>query len=195
MPPTQTIQTCSACGEQYPAGNAEQTLSLPDSGTCIMCTFTVAPWEFSTFAPTAPAVNVESVQGIYLPANNPGPTPIAVNVNIHNEPVGVRRVPQIEFLGPRNTLFYITITKGPAGQLLNCPYHVYFQTYHQSLPNQCVSAITHGSPKYPWLGDIVVLKFDGKRMERFRNASLTDDMANISWFFMSHAIPSQEARV
>jgi hypothetical protein len=162
---------------------------------CPVCVLPAIPWEFSNFMPTTPVASVETVQGIYLPANNPQAAPITVNVNIHHEPTRARRVPQIGFLGPLNTLFNISIKTGPAGQILSSPYHVYFQTHHQGLPNQCVSAITQGSPRYRWFGDIVVLKFDGARMERFRDASLANDLGNISWFFLNEAIPSQEPQV
>src|SRR5690349_1541268 len=133
-----------------------------------MCSLSSVPLGFSTFTPTTQAATTEQVQGIYIPGNSPHPTLFAANVNIHYEQGRTHRVPQLEFLGPRDTLFYITIKKGPAGQWLNAPYQVYFQTHHRNLPNQCVSTITHGHPKYEWFGDIIVLKFDGRRMERFK---------------------------
>ncbi|CAE6439958.1 unnamed protein product [Rhizoctonia solani] len=192
MSSTQMIPTCNLCGGQYPTSNTDQLLT---PNICPVCAFPGTPWEFSTFTPTTPVANVETVQGIYLPANNPQAMVIPVKINIHNEPAKAYRVPQIDFLGPRNTLFNITIRRGAAGQLLSSPYHVYFQTQHRNLPNQCASAITQGSLKYQWFGDIVVLKFDGKRMERFTDASLTGDMVNVSWFFLNEVIPSQEVQV
>ncbi|EUC58334.1 hypothetical protein RSOL_248780, partial [Rhizoctonia solani AG-3 Rhs1AP] len=160
-----------------------------------MCSLSSVPLGFSSFTPTTPAASVEQVQGIYIPANSSQPSLFTSTINIHYEQGRTHRVPQLEFLGPRHTLFYITIKKGPAGQWLSSPYHVYFQTHHRNLSNQCVSAITRGSPKYEWFGDIVVLKFDGRRMERFKAANLADDMSNIVWFFLNEAITSQEARV
>ncbi|KAG8684891.1 hypothetical protein FRC11_011458 [Ceratobasidium sp. 423] len=160
-----------------------------------MCSPTPVPFGVSTFTPTTPVANLEEVQGIYIPANDQRPSLFTMHVNIHYEQGKTHRVPQLEFLGPRNTLFYIAIKKKPDGQSFRCPYHVYFQTSHRHIPNKCVSAITQGSPKYEWFGDIVALKFDGNRMERFKDASLTDDMSNIASFFMTEAIPSQEVHV
>ncbi|KAH7335884.1 hypothetical protein B0J17DRAFT_707785 [Rhizoctonia solani] len=187
MSSNQAIQACSTCGIEY--------LSHSTINACPMCSLTAVPLGISTLTPTTPVINVEQVQGIYIPARSSHPEVLTVNINMHYGNGRTPRVPEIDFLGPRHTLFYITIMKGPAGQSLSSPYHVYFQTVHRNLPNQCVSAISQGSPKYEWFGDIFVLKFDGTRMERFKNATLADDISNIAWFFMRQTIPSQEARV
>lgn len=114
---------------------------------------------------------------------------------MHFEPGRTYRIPLLENLGPANTIFHIPIARGPAGQLLSCPYHVYFQTTHQNRPNLCAPALAQGSPKYEWFGDIVVLKFDGKRKERYKDVSLKDDLTNVIWFFMNQTIPSQERQL
>jgi hypothetical protein len=168
-----------------------QPSSQPSTYLCPNCVLATAPLD-TPFTLTTPVGDVETVNGIFIPADHTTPAIIPVQIHMHFEPGKSYRIPQLGELGAPNTIFHIPITKGPAGQLLSCPYHVYFQTRHQGRPNICVPALTRGTPKYEWFGDIVVLKFDGQRKERYKDVSLRDDLTNVAWFFMDQVIPSQE---
>ncbi|KAJ1300511.1 hypothetical protein OPQ81_005324 [Rhizoctonia solani] len=177
--------TCGMCGFSYSVDNSTHLANL---NLCHPCYLATIPSDPADFTPTTPVADVERVQGIYLPATDPRSVLFTVNVNVYYEQGRTYRVPQLDFLGPRNTLFYISIKRGLGGQRLSSPYRVYFQTNHGNVPNQCVWALTQGSPQQEWFGDIVALKFDGQRMERFSHATIADDMVNITGFFLNSTV-------
>jgi hypothetical protein len=120
-----------------------------------------------------------------------------VAISVYREAGRTHRIPQMSaVLG--DYIFDIRAHYGVSGPSspLQRPYQIFFQLAHPTHPqnlNQAVVRLTGGHSRYPWYGDIVILKFLGNRMESYvSNETWDNDLANIQYFFMHQLIESQE---
>ncbi|KAF8605642.1 hypothetical protein BDV93DRAFT_570245 [Ceratobasidium sp. AG-I] len=140
-------------------------------------------------APTTYLRRVESVKVLFLQSGQTRQAILDIPLKVYDE--GSRPIPDLQsLLGDPNRLCSITVRHGPLGQL-GRPYQIFFQGLNPNeRENSCVLSMTGGSPRYQWFGDIVVLKLDGRREERYIDAS-SNDIPGIAHFFAEQLIQGQ----
>ncbi|KAG8704674.1 hypothetical protein FRC08_002089 [Ceratobasidium sp. 394] len=75
--------------------------------------------------------------------------------------------------------------KQVSGTYLRRPLQLFYRAGFRSdgsEPNQCIRNMVNGRPAHPWAGDLVVLKFRGKRMEAYCDMSDNDIIPLVYWF-------------
>ncbi|QRV81882.1 hypothetical protein RhiJN_09897 [Ceratobasidium sp. AG-Ba] len=117
---------------------------------------------------------------------------IPIDVDVYDEGRRVRRIPRISTVfGPNapQVFFPLKACFGMTQELLNNPYQFFCQMTPQNGPevlNQAVCNLTGGRMRRPWYGDILVLKQNGQRGERYAsNVNWDNDLGNITHFFIN----------
>ncbi|KAG9122109.1 hypothetical protein FRC07_001655 [Ceratobasidium sp. 392] len=155
------------------------------------------------YVPGPHAVHVETETAITLclSAETGARTPGTIPVDAYEENCQVHRVPRVSLVFGHQSSFSITARSDIAGERLNNPYQIFCRVPDAGGPqlkfNMAVNVLTGGHSRYPWYGDILILKFLGSREKRYVLAGTSDgtwdnDIANINHFFVNTPIPSQE---
>ncbi|KAG8699063.1 hypothetical protein FRC09_006852 [Ceratobasidium sp. 395] len=195
MSNTPNQPSCVICGGRVDPGQAMQQGGYPQ--LCRVCIPAVSGASSYTPGATAIHLGTEPAIALLLSAATGARTPRNIEVDVYQENGATRRVPKVSsFLGEHFFSIPARCSIVP-GEVLNNPYQVCFQVVHPGgftpLPNLAVHHLTGGTSRYPWRGDILILKFNGRREERYiSTGGWESDIGNIQYFFVNETIRSQE---
>ncbi|KAK7014181.1 Hif prolyl hydroxylase [Favolaschia claudopus] len=171
----ETSLWCSRCQAVWYCSQEHNTQAWPEHR--LQCRSVATVPNSDTIATSTHIRWQRSVQAIFLPMNEDHPRMITVNLRPSG---GACPVPMLEpyCKGSPNS---IVLQRALNEDLLRFPLHLFYDSERHV--NRAVQRITTGLAEKPFLGNVVVLKYNGTRRADYMDPT-THDLPTLSAYFL-----------